>query len=96
MRTWKRSHFDLERNSGHAFVRIVAGHLHVAAERQRTDAVLGLASLHTENGRIEAELKLQDPDADALGGQKVPELVHEDEDTEDEGKREQRDQCSGH
>ena len=35
---------------------------------------------------IEAELELQDADADALGGQEMPELVHEHEHAEHEDK----------
>ena len=68
----------------------VAGHLHVAAERERADAVFGIASLEAEDCRIEAELKLRHADADAFRGQKVSELVHEHEHPEHECKSEQR------
>ena len=98
MRTWKRSHFDLREKfvgrAGHSLIRIVASHFYVAAERQRTNAVFGVASLKTEDRGIEAELKLQHPDADALGGEKVPEFVHEHEDAKNEAKREKSDQCT--
>ena len=100
MRTWNRSHLDFDRNSSGApvrvFVGILAGHLHVAAERQRADAVFGVAALEAEDGRVEAELKLQDPDADALGGEKMPELVHEHEHAEHERERQQCGQCAKH
>ena len=69
-------------------VRILAGHLHVAAERERADAVLGAAPVDAEHGGIEAKLELEHADADAFGGEKVPELVHEHEDAQHEGKRE--------
>ena len=65
-------------------LRVLAGHLDVAAERQRADAVLGVAAAEADNGRIEAELELQDPDADAFRGQKMPQLVHEYEHAEHE------------
>jgi len=60
-------------------VGILARHLDVAAERQRADAVLGVAAPEADHGGIEAELKLEHADADALGGEKVAELVHEHE-----------------
>ena len=88
IRTWNRSHFVFDRNSSGApvtrFVRILAGHLHVAAERQRADAVLGVAAAEAEDRRVEAELKLQHADADALGGEKMAELVDEHEHAEHE------------
>ena len=42
---------------------------------------------------IEAELKLQHADADALRGEKMPELVHEHEHAEHEDKRQKSCQC---
>ena len=66
---------------------ILAGHLHVAAERQRADAVLGVAAAEAEDRRVEAELKLEHADADALGGEKVAQLVDEHEHAEHEHKR---------
>ena len=51
-------------------------------ERQRTDAVLRLAPAEAHNCRIEAELELQDADADPLCRQKVSEFMYEDKHTE--------------
>ena len=70
-------------------VGVLAGHLHVAAERQRADAVLRIAALEAEDRRVEAELELQHADADALGGQKVAELVDEHEHAEHERERQE-------
>src|SRR5207247_9647708 len=70
--------------SGPRFFGALARHLHVAAERQRTDAVLGVAIAKAGDRRIEAKLKLEHADADALGRQKMPELVHEHEHAENE------------
>src|SRR5262245_18059713 len=86
----------LVRRTRYTLLGIVARHLDVAAEGQRANAVFRLPSLHAENSRIEAELKLQHPNPDALGGKKMPELVHEDEDAENERKRKKREQCCGH
>ena len=95
--TWNRSHLVFDRNSsgapGPLFVRVVAGHLDVAAERQRADAVLGVAAPEAEDRRVEPELELQDADADALGGEEMPELVHEHEHAEHEGERQKCRQC---
>ena len=90
IRTWKRSHLVFERNSSDRPVRVVfrvlAGHLHVAAKRQRADAVFGVAAAEAENRRVEPELELEDADADALGGKKMPQLVDEHEHAEHEHK----------
>src|SRR4029077_15141839 len=59
-----------------------AGHaddLHVAAERDRADAVLRVALAPPQQRRREADVELRRPGTDALRGQEVPELVHEDE-----------------
>ncbi len=98
IRTWKRSHFvfDEELVGVHDRVAvlvaldlfgILAGHLDVAAERQRADAVFGVAAAEADDGRVEAELELQHADADALGGEKMTELVHEHEHAEHEDER---------
>ena len=61
IRTWKRSHFVFDRNSSACTIgrplvvldvlRIFAGHLDVAAERQRADAVFGVAAAEADNRR---------------------------------------------
>ena len=43
--------------------------------------------------RVEAELELEHADADALGGEEVPELVHEHEHAEHEQEREKCGHC---
>ena len=92
MSTWNRCHFDLRQElvglAAARLVRALARHLHVAAERQRADPVFRVAAPEAEDGRIEAELELQDLDADALGRQEMAELVHEDEHAEHERERE--------
>ena len=98
--TWKRSHLVFDRNSsGRPSVRslvlgALAGHLHVAAERQRADAVLRVAAAEADDRGIEAELELEHADAHALGGEKMTELVHEHEHAEHEGKRQKCRQTS--
>jgi hypothetical protein len=54
-------------------------HLHVAAERNQTDAVLGLTPSELQDLRTEAEAESDDLDPEGLGHRKVAELVHEDE-----------------
>ncbi len=65
-------------------VRILAGHLHVTAERDGADAVLGVAALKTEDFRAESEREREHADAEPLGHQVVTQLVHEDQHAEDE------------
>ncbi len=54
-------------------------HLHVPAERNRAQHVLGLTALKTEHAGSEADREALDLDADGLGGPEVSELVHENE-----------------
>ena len=70
-----------------------ADHADVAAERDRLDAVLGLALLARPDGRAEADHVLRHADAEELGGGQVAQLVprdreqqadHEDDYAEDE------------
>ncbi len=74
--------------AGAFFFRVLARHLHVAAERQRADAVFGVAAAEADDGRVETELELQDANADTLGGEKMTKFVHEHEHAEHERKRE--------
>jgi hypothetical protein len=71
---------------GHLVVCRLAGHLHVTAERQRADAVFGVAPAEADDRRVESELEFEDADADAFGREKVAELVHEHENAEHEQK----------
>src|SRR6185436_14133769 len=71
----------------------LAGHLHVAAQRQRANAVFGIASAEAEDRGIEPELKLEDADADTLGRQEMPQLVDEHQHAQNERKRQKSDQA---
>ena len=82
--------------TGRRLVRVLARHLHVAAERQRADAVFGVAAANAQHRRIEAQLELQHLDANTLGREEVPELVHEHEDAKDEREPQERSQCASH
>ena len=68
-------------------VGILAGHLDVAAEREGADAVLSVAAPEADDGGVEAELKFEHADTDALCGEKVTQLVHEHENAKNERKR---------
>ena len=61
-------------------------HLHVSAQRNQADAVLGIAALHLEQLRTKAERERQDAHAVPARQEEVPELVDEDEDTKNEKK----------
>ena len=62
---------------------------HVAAERERLRAVLGLATAERPQTRPEAEEELGGLHPRALGGEEVPELVehHEEDDADDDDQR---------
>src|SRR5262245_9196868 len=68
-------------------VRILAGHLDVATEREGAAAVLRVAAPEADYSRIEPELKFEHADTNALGGEKVTQLVHEHENAKNERKR---------
>ena len=68
----------------------LARHLHVAAERDRADAVLRVAADDPEQLGAEAEREGQHADAVAAGHQEMPQLVHEDEHAEDEHETQRR------
>ena len=90
IRIWNRCHLVFDRNSSgwpdRGSSGILAGHLHVAAERNRADAVLGVAARDLQDLRPEAERKREHPDAEPPRREEVPELVHEDQHAEDEEK----------
>ena len=91
MRIWNRSHLRLRQELVVAprarVVGILAGHLHVAAERDRADHVFGVAAREADEARPEAERKFQHPDAHAAGHDEMAQLVDENQDAEDEEKR---------
>ena len=60
-------------------VRVVARHLHVPAQRQRRDPVLGLPPLEPEDPRAEPQREADDLHPHELGDEEVPQLVDEDE-----------------
>jgi hypothetical protein len=63
---------------------ILAEHLHVAAEREGRDAVIGAAAREPEEPRAEAEREDLDLHARPLGDEEVPQLVDEDQDADPE------------
>ena len=75
---------ELVGRAGPGLVRRFARHLHVAAERQRADAVFRVAALELQQLRPEPERERQHTDADAARRKKVPQLVHEHEHAEDD------------
>ena len=85
--TWKRCHFDLREElvggAGAGIFRVLAGHLDVAAERDRADAVFGVAAPERQQLRAEAQRKRQDADADPPRHHEMAELVDENQDAED-------------
>src|SRR3989454_12227185 len=66
------------------------GHLHVAAERDPRDPVFRLAAAPREDGPPEPEREPQHLNADGLGRDKMPHLVHEDQRAQHDGERDQR------
>ena len=70
-------------------VGVLAGHLHVAAERDRADHIFGIAARETDKTRPEPERELQHPHADTARHDEMAQLVDENEDTENEQKCQQ-------
>src|SRR3989475_2832452 len=66
----------------HLVAEVLAQHLHVAAERDRGDDILGLADLAAGQLRPEADGELQDLDPAAPGDPEVAEFVEGDEGAE--------------
>jgi hypothetical protein len=75
---------------GRVIFGVLTGHLHVAAERNDADAVLGVAALHFQNLRAEAEREGQHAHAVPAGEQEVAKLVNEHEHAEHEQKCKKR------
>ena len=98
MRIWNRSHFvsrqEFVGTARAGVVGILARHLHVAAERNRADAVLGVATSDLQQLRAEAERERQHADAEPARRQEVTELVHEHEHAKDEQECEERVHCA--
>jgi hypothetical protein len=65
------------------------GHPHVAAERKQREHVFRLAAALAEQGRTEADGKARRVDAGELRGDEVAELVHEDDEAEDDDRRDE-------
>ena len=88
IRIWKRCHLRLRQELVGGALRLVlgvlAGHLHVAAERNRAQAVLGVAALERQQLGAEAQREGEHADAVPAGQQEVPQLVHEHEHAEHE------------
>ena len=70
--------------------RVVAGELHVAAERKERDAVLGLPPLHPEQPGAEPDRESHRLDAQPLADQQVSQLVEEDDDADEHREGDQR------
>ena len=70
--------------------RVVAGELHVTAERKERDAVLGLSPLHPEELGAEPDGEPHRLDAQPLADQQVSQLVEEDDDADEHREGDQR------
>src|SRR5262249_52919141 len=66
----------------------LADHLHVAAHRNRRQAVLGLLAPPARQYRTKADREALDADTGPAGHQEVAELVDEDQDADDDNERE--------
>src|SRR6185436_10158548 len=77
--------------AGHPLV-FQSGHLHVAAERNPRDPVLGLPTRPGNHRTAEAEREAQHLNPHRLRDEEVPQLVHEDQHAEHDDERQQRQQ----
>ena len=73
---------ELVGRPGAGVFRGLAGHLDVAAERNRADAVFGVAAPERQQLRAEAQRKRDDADADPPRHHEMAELVDENQDAE--------------
>src|SRR5271156_1754724 len=64
----------------------IAGHLHVSAQRQQIELVLGLSLAEADDAFAKADRERLYPHAAQLGYGEVPKLVHQDHDAEDDEK----------
>ncbi len=69
------------------FERIVARHLHVAAQRQRADAVVGVAALHAPQARAETDGKNLHAHAKGFGDDEMSPLMDQDHDAQNDRNR---------
>ena len=77
--SWK----ELVGRAGAGVFRGFACHLDVAAERNRADAIFGVAAPEREKLRAEPQREREDTHADAPRHDEMPELVNENQDAED-------------
>ena len=70
--------------------RILAAHLDVAAQRDRVDAVVGLALAESDQPLAEADGKLLHPHPEPLGHGVVAELVDQDHEAQNGNYRNER------
>ena len=74
---------------GAGLIRVLPGHLHVAPERNRAHAIVGVAAPHRQQLRTESDRKGQDAHAQTPRHHVMAELVHEHENAQDEYERHQ-------
>src|SRR5690606_38021215 len=70
------------------------GHTDVTAERESGDDVLRLSTGETGDPGTEADREARDFDVDGLRGEQVPQLVHEDQDPDDDEESDERQQSA--
>ena len=87
---------EFVRRSGARLQRVFARHLHIAAERQRADAVVGIAAAEAGQALAKSDGEDVNPDAAQLGGGIVAKLVHQNHDAEHDGHRNYRDEKRFH
>src|ERR1700704_5998439 len=77
----------LARIAGARLHGIFAGHLHVAAQRQKADAVVGIATAEADKALAKAEAEDFNPDLEQLGYSIVTELMdkHQNAQNKDKG-----------
>ena len=91
-----RVRHELVGRAGARFQRILARHLDVAAQRQRADAIVGIAAPEAGQALAKADGENVHPDAKRLSGGIMAELVHQDHDPEHNGHRDHRNQKRFH
>ncbi len=76
---------ELANVTSRSFSRIIPRHFDVSAKGKQAYAVIGIATLYSEETAAEAERESFDADATELGNDKVAELVNEYEKTQNNG-----------
>jgi len=69
-----------------ASIRVLAGHLHVAAQRQKADAVIGIPRRKPNQPLAKAEAEDFNPDLEQLGYSIVAELMDKHQDAQNKDK----------